>query len=43
VKIAAVIKPQLLGEPSRQSAFHANTPVGGSDFRTGKNKAIQAV
>ncbi|WVZ00903.1 hypothetical protein V8G54_026972 [Vigna mungo] len=34
---------KLLGEPSRQSAFHANAPVGGSDLKTGKNKAIQAV
>lgn len=34
---------KLLGEPSRQSAFHANAPVGGSDLNSGKNNAIQAV
>ena len=35
---------KLLGEPSRQSAFHANAPVGGgSDLKSGKNNAIQAV
>nr|QSD99617.1 MYB family transcription factor [Melilotus albus] len=34
---------RLLGEPSRQSAFHANAPVGGSDINSGKNNAIQAV
>ena len=34
---------KLLGEPSRQSAFHANAPVGGSDLNSGKNSAIQAV
>ncbi|KAK7325150.1 hypothetical protein VNO77_29268 [Canavalia gladiata] len=34
---------KLLGEPSRQSAFHANAPVGGSDLNGGKNNAIQAV
>lgn len=34
---------KLLGEPSRQSAFHANAPVGGSDLNGGKNSAIQAV
>ncbi|XP_028756195.1 transcription factor MYBS3 [Neltuma alba] len=33
---------KLLGEPSRQSAFHANAPVGGSDLNNGKNSAIQA-
>ncbi|XP_015902404.2 transcription factor MYBS3 [Ziziphus jujuba] len=40
---------KLLGEPSRQSAFHANAPVGGnapvsgSDLRKGKSSAIQAI
>lgn len=34
---------KLLGEPSRQSAFHANAPVGGSDLSNGKNSIIQAV
>lgn len=34
---------KLLGEPSRQSAFHANAPVGGSDLNSSKNSAIQAV
>jgi hypothetical protein len=35
---------KLLGEPSRQSAFHTNAPVGGnSDLNSGKNSAIQAV
>ncbi|TKY48214.1 Transcription factor MYB1R1 [Spatholobus suberectus] len=34
---------KLLGEPSRQSAFHANAPVSGSDLNSGKNSAIQAV
>ncbi|KAJ7951712.1 MYB-like transcription factor family protein [Quillaja saponaria] len=34
---------KLLGESSRQSAFHANTAVGGSDLTKGKNSAIQAV
>ncbi|XP_020227860.1 transcription factor MYBS3 [Cajanus cajan] len=34
---------KLLGEPSRQSAFHANTPVSGSELNRGKNSAIQAV
>lgn len=34
---------KLIGEPSRQSAFHANAPVGGSDLNSGKNNAIQAV
>lgn len=34
---------KLLGEPSRQSAFHANAPVSGSDLRKGKTSPIQAV
>ncbi|XVF86701.1 hypothetical protein PTKIN_Ptkin18bG0063100 [Pterospermum kingtungense] len=34
---------KLLGEPSRQSAFHANAPVGGTDLSKGKTDAIQAV
>ncbi|XVF24904.1 hypothetical protein REPUB_Repub13aG0167900 [Reevesia pubescens] len=34
---------KLLGEPSRQSAFHANAPVGGTDLSKGKCGAIQAV
>lgn len=34
---------KLMGEPSRQSAFHANAPVNGSDLKSGKNSAIQAV
>ena len=35
---------KLLGEPSRQSAFHTNAPVGSSpDINSGKNSAIQAV
>ncbi|WRX26101.1 SANT/Myb domain - like 10 [Theobroma cacao] len=34
---------KLLGEPSRQSAFHANAPVGGTDLSKGKTGAIQAV
>ncbi|RDX69636.1 Transcription factor MYBS3, partial [Mucuna pruriens] len=33
---------RLLGEPSRQSAFHANAPVAASDLNSGKNNAIQA-
>lgn len=33
---------KLLGGPSRQSAFHANARVGGSDLNNGKNSAIQA-
>ncbi|KAE8680759.1 hypothetical protein F3Y22_tig00111366pilonHSYRG00040 [Hibiscus syriacus] len=33
----------LLGEPSRQSAFHANAPPGGKDLSNGKTSAIQAV
>ncbi|MED6138520.1 hypothetical protein PIB30_074901 [Stylosanthes scabra] len=36
---------KLLGEPSRQSAFHAkaHAPVGRSDLSSGKNTPIQAV
>ncbi|XP_022721467.1 transcription factor MYBS3-like [Durio zibethinus] len=34
---------KLLREPLRQSAFHANTPVGGTDLSKGKTGAIQAV
>ncbi|OWM76513.1 transcription factor MYBS3 [Punica granatum] len=35
---------KLTGEPSRQSAFHANSgAVSGSDLSTGKNSPIQAV
>ena len=34
---------KLLGEPSRQSAFHANAPVGSTDLSKGKTGAIQAV
>lgn len=35
---------KLLGEPSRQSAFHVNSaPQSGSDLSTGKNSPIQAV
>ncbi|KAJ7963072.1 MYB-like transcription factor family protein [Quillaja saponaria] len=35
---------KLLGETSRQSAFHANAPpVSGSDLTKGKNSAIQAI
>lgn len=34
---------KLLGEPSRQSAFHANAPVNGSDLKSGENSAIQAI
>lgn len=35
---------KLLGEPSRQSAFHVNSGAeGGSDLNTGKNSPIQAV
>ncbi|XVE52027.1 hypothetical protein DITRI_Ditri02bG0087300 [Diplodiscus trichospermus] len=34
---------KLLGEPSRQSAFHANATVGGTDLSKGKTGAIQAV
>lgn len=42
-----VFPPQLslnlLGAPSRQSAFHASAPVSSSDLNEGKNSAIQAV
>lgn len=34
---------KLLGEPSRQSAFRSNPPVGCSDLSNGKNSIIQAV
>ncbi|GMI91801.1 NITROGEN RESPONSE DEFICIENCY 1 [Hibiscus trionum] len=34
---------KLLGEPSRQSAFHANAAVGATNLRKGKTGAIQAV
>ncbi|KAA8541742.1 hypothetical protein F0562_022894 [Nyssa sinensis] len=34
---------KLLGEPSRQSAFHASTPVNRSDISEGKSNAIQAL
>lgn len=34
---------KLLGEPSRQSAFHSNAPVSGSDLRKGKTTPIRAV
>ncbi|XP_059640994.1 transcription factor MYBS3-like [Cornus florida] len=34
---------KLLGEPSRQSAFHASTPGNGSDIGKGKTNAIQAL
>ncbi|MBA0594923.1 hypothetical protein Gorai_011808 [Gossypium raimondii] len=34
---------KLLGEPSRQSAFHANAPVGATDLGKGKTGVIQAV
>lgn len=37
------ISLKLLGAPSRQSAFHANTSVGRSDLGKGKNSVIQAV
>lgn len=33
----------LLGAPSRQSAFHVNVPVTSSDLNQGKNSAIQAI
>lgn len=34
---------KLLGEPTRQSAFHVNSgPASGSDLSTGKNSPIQA-
>lgn len=34
---------KLIGEPSRQSAFHANAPVSGSDLNKGESSVIQAV
>uniref|UniRef100_A0A803NZ65 Uncharacterized protein n=1 Tax=Cannabis sativa TaxID=3483 RepID=A0A803NZ65_CANSA len=34
---------KLLGEPSRQSAFHSNAPASGSDLSEGKSTPIQAV
>ncbi|XP_011012039.1 PREDICTED: uncharacterized protein LOC105116394 [Populus euphratica] len=34
---------KLIGEPSRQSAFHASAPAGGSDLSNGKASSIQAV
>ncbi|KAL4281064.1 hypothetical protein GQ457_03G041420 [Hibiscus cannabinus] len=34
---------KLLGEPSRQSAFHANGAVGATDLSKGKTGVIQAV
>ncbi|WCJ40865.1 Homeodomain-like superfamily protein [Euphorbia peplus] len=34
---------KLIGEPSRQSAFHPNAPVSGSDLGQGKSSPIQAV
>ncbi|EEF46386.1 DNA binding protein, putative [Ricinus communis] len=34
---------KLIGEPSRQSAFHANASVSGSDLSQGKGSPIQAV
>ncbi|KAE8663001.1 putative malic enzyme [Hibiscus syriacus] len=34
---------KLLGEPSRQSAFHANAQPGGRDLSNGKTSAIEAV
>lgn len=35
---------KLIGEPSRQSAFHANAPVSGSDLnKQGESSVIQAV
>ena len=37
------ISLKLLGAPSRQSAFHANTPVGRSDLGKGKSSVIPAV
>ena len=39
----SLLNLRLLGEPSRQSAFHASTPVGDSDLNNGKNSVIQAV
>lgn len=37
------ISLKLIGEPSRQSAFHPNAPVSGSDLSKGKSSPIQAV
>lgn len=34
---------KLIGEPSRQSAFHANAPANGSGLSKGKGNPIQAV
>ncbi|KAF5741651.1 myb transcription factor [Tripterygium wilfordii] len=34
---------KLIGEPSRQSAFHANAPASRSDLNKGDNGAIQAI
>ncbi|KAK0598662.1 hypothetical protein LWI29_036763 [Acer saccharum] len=34
---------KLLGEPSRQSAFHANAPVSNPDLSNGKTSPIQAI
>ncbi|XP_050234666.1 transcription factor MYBS3 [Mercurialis annua] len=34
---------KLIGDSSRQSAFHANAPVNGSDLNQGKGSPIQAV
>lgn len=34
---------KLLGEPSRQSAFHINARVSGSDLSNGKTGTIQAI
>ncbi|KAL4335228.1 hypothetical protein GQ457_07G031590 [Hibiscus cannabinus] len=34
---------KLLGQPSRQSAFHANAAVGATNLSNGKTGAIQAV
>lgn len=33
---------KLIGEPSRQSAFHASAPVGAPDLSNGKVNAVQA-
>ncbi|XP_041002056.1 transcription factor MYBS3-like [Juglans microcarpa x Juglans regia] len=34
---------KLIGEPSRQSAFHANASVSGSDLNKGESSVIEAV
>lgn len=43
----STVSPQLslnlLGAPSRQSAFHASAPVSSSELNEGSNSAIQAV